>query len=113
MASIEAIHARLILDSRGNPTLEVALVYDRRSIEPDFPSFRVTRTYKRFMHAPPLPVHRLPGETLMGWHLWARLEPQSSELGCFPSSVDGLISLASLRPAAISRRAARGRAVRC
>ena len=59
-------------DGPANP---YALVYDRRRIEQDFPSFRVTRTYKRFMHAPPLPVHRLPGETLVGWHLWAHLSP--------------------------------------
>jgi len=59
-------------DGPANP---YALVYDRRRIEQDFPSFRVTRTYKRFMHAPPLPVHRLPGETFMGWHMWAHLQP--------------------------------------
>jgi SAM-dependent methyltransferase len=59
-------------DGPANP---YALVYDRRRIERDFPSFRITRTYKRFMHAPPLPVHRLPGETVMGWHLWAHLTP--------------------------------------
>jgi SAM-dependent methyltransferase len=59
-------------DGPGNP---YALVYDRRRIQKDFPSFQVTRTYKRFMHAPPLPVHRLPGEALMGWHLWAHLKP--------------------------------------
>ena len=59
-------------DGPGNP---YALVYDRRRIEQHFPSFRVTRSYKRFMHAPPLPVHRLPGETLLGWHLWVHLEP--------------------------------------
>jgi hypothetical protein len=59
-------------DGPDNP---YAVVYDRRRVERDFPSFRVMRTYKRFMHAPPLPVHRLPGETLMGWHLWAHLEP--------------------------------------
>ena len=59
-------------DGPANP---YALVYDRRRIERDFPSFRVTRTYKRFMHAPPFPVHGLPGETLMGWHLWVHLEP--------------------------------------
>jgi SAM-dependent methyltransferase len=59
-------------DGPANP---YALVYDRRRVERDFPSFRVTRTYKRFMHAPPLPVHGLPGETLMGWHLWVHLEP--------------------------------------
>jgi SAM-dependent methyltransferase len=59
-------------DGPGNP---YALVYDRRRIERDFPSFRITRTYKRFMHAPPLPVHGLPGQSLLGWHLWAHLTP--------------------------------------
>jgi SAM-dependent methyltransferase len=59
-------------DGPANP---YALVYDRRRIEQDFPSFRVVRIYKRFMHAPPLPVHRLPGESLMGWHLWVHLVP--------------------------------------
>jgi hypothetical protein len=59
-------------DGPGNP---YALVYDRKRLEKDFPSFRVTRIYKRFMHAPPLPVHRLPGETALGWHLWAHLAP--------------------------------------
>jgi len=60
-------------DGPANP---YALVYDRRRIERDFPSFRVTRTYKRFMHAPPLPVHGLPGQQYLGWHLWAHLEPR-------------------------------------
>jgi SAM-dependent methyltransferase len=60
-------------DGPANP---YALVYDRRRVEKDFPCFRVTRTYKRFMHAPPFPIHRLPGETLMGWHLWVHLEPR-------------------------------------
>ncbi len=60
-------------DGPANP---YAVVYDRRRVERDFPSFRVTRIYKHFMHAPPLPVHRLPGETLMGWHLWVHLEPR-------------------------------------
>jgi SAM-dependent methyltransferase len=59
-------------DGPANP---YAVVYDRRRVEQDFPCFRVTRTYKRFMHAPPFPVHQLPGETLMGWHLWAHLAP--------------------------------------
>lgn len=59
-------------DGPSNP---YALVYDRRRVERDFPSFRVTRTYKRFMHAPPLPLHQLPGETFLGWHLWIHLEP--------------------------------------
>lgn len=65
-------------DGPGNP---YALVYDRKRIAQDFPSFRITRTYKRFMHAPPLPVHGLPGGNLMGWHLWAHLEPTGKASG--------------------------------
>lgn len=58
------------------PTNPYALVYDRKKIKRDFPAFTVTRTYKRFMHAPPLPVHGLPGGALVGWHLWAHLTPR-------------------------------------
>jgi len=61
-------------DGPANP---YALVYDTARVAEDFPSFRVTRTYKRYMHAPPLPVHGLPGETIMGWHLWAHLVPRA------------------------------------
>jgi SAM-dependent methyltransferase len=61
--------------STDGPDNPYALVYDRKLIERNFPSFRVTRTYKRFMHAPPLPVHGLPGERLAGWHLWVHLKP--------------------------------------
>lgn len=64
-------------DGPANP---YALVYDRRRIERDFPSFRVTRAYKRFMHAPPLPMHQLPGGSLMGWHLWAHLRPVDGDV---------------------------------
>jgi SAM-dependent methyltransferase len=63
-------------DGPANP---YALVYDRRRIERDFPAFRITCIYKRHMHAPPLPVRRLPGENLMGWHLWAHLEPLKAQ----------------------------------
>jgi SAM-dependent methyltransferase len=61
--------------STDGPANPYATVYDQRRVERDFPSFRVTRIYKRFMHAPPLPVHRLPGEAVLGWHLWVHLEP--------------------------------------
>jgi len=63
-------------DGPANP---YALVYDRGRIERDFPSFQVTRTYKRFMHAPPLPVHQLPGQSLVGWHLWAHLRASPAQ----------------------------------
>jgi len=62
-------------DGPDNP---YALVYDRRRVERDFPSFEIKRVYKRFMHAPPLPVHRLPGQALLGWHLWVHLRPTAS-----------------------------------
>jgi ubiquinone/menaquinone biosynthesis C-methylase UbiE len=63
-------------DGPSNP---YALVYDRRRIQQAFPSFTVTRTYKRYMHAPPLPVPGLPGQGLLGWHLWAHLVPVKNE----------------------------------
>jgi SAM-dependent methyltransferase len=68
--------AEFVHHNTDGPANPYALVYDRKRVERDFPSFRVTRTYKRFMHAPPLPVHRLPGETVMGWHLWVHLVPR-------------------------------------
>lgn len=58
------------------PLNPYAKVYDLRSIRADFPDFEVTRSYKRFMHAPPLPVARLPLSGLLGWHLWAHLRPR-------------------------------------
>lgn len=50
-------------------------VYDLRRVRDDFPSFRVVRAYKQFMHAPPLPVRWLPLERMLGWHLWVHLQP--------------------------------------
>jgi SAM-dependent methyltransferase len=61
------------------PANPYALVYDRKRIAQDFPSFQVTRTYKRFMHASPLPVHGLPGQSLLGWHLRAHLAPANKD----------------------------------
>jgi SAM-dependent methyltransferase len=51
-------------------------VYDLDDVRRDFPDFRLVRSHRHFMHAPPLPVHGLPGGSLMGWHLWAHLEPR-------------------------------------
>jgi hypothetical protein len=66
-------------------------VWDRKRIAREFASFRVTRTYKRFMHAPPLPVHGLPGGSVMGWHLWAHLSP----VGKAATSADSTTSASS------------------
>jgi len=52
-------------------------VYDLAEVKRDFPNFRVTRAYKRFMHAPPLPVKVLPLAGLLGWHLWVHMKPVS------------------------------------
>jgi SAM-dependent methyltransferase len=62
--------------STDGPESPFARVYDVADVERDFPSFRVERSFKRFMHAPPLPVHKLPGGSLMGWHLWVYLTPR-------------------------------------
>lgn len=51
-------------------------VYDLRTVKRDFPLFRPTRAYKRFMHAPPLPIRWLPLARLLGWHLWVHMKPR-------------------------------------
>jgi SAM-dependent methyltransferase len=61
--------------STDGPHNPYSKVYDRNAIEEDFPAFEIFRTFKLFMHAPPLPVHGLPGESWLGWHLWAELQP--------------------------------------
>ena len=48
-------------------------VYDRRELEADFSRFRIVELHREFMHAPPLPVHGLPGARWLGWHLWAHM----------------------------------------
>ena len=66
---------RFIHANTDGPANPYARVYDLADIERDFPDFRITKTHKEFMHAPPLPVHGLPGGRLMGWHLWVEMEP--------------------------------------
>jgi len=51
-------------------------VYDLREVEKDFPDFEIVKSYKRFMHAPPLPITKLPFEKSLGWHLWVHLKPK-------------------------------------
>ena len=64
----EFVHSNT--DGPGNP---FSNVYDERRLRRDFSMFRVTKSYKRFMHAPPLPVHDWRGGSLLGWHLWAHM----------------------------------------
>jgi hypothetical protein len=46
-------------------------VYDAHRIRTDFADFELVECYKRYVHAPPLPVHTWPGGRRAGWHLWA------------------------------------------
>jgi hypothetical protein len=61
------------------PLNPYARVYSLREAAQDFPDFVVVDSFKRYLHAPPLPVHGLPDGSLVGWHLWvtlrARLQP--------------------------------------
>ncbi len=53
-------------------------VYGVADIPRAFPNFRLKRAHKHFLHAPPLPLARLPFREplakFMGWHLWVHLE---------------------------------------
>ena len=62
--------------STDGPDNPYSKVYDRAMLVEDFACFDVIKTEKRWMHAPPLPLHGLPGERLLGWHLWAELKPR-------------------------------------
>jgi SAM-dependent methyltransferase len=59
--------------STDGPLNPYARVYGLREVAKDFPDFTIVDAYKRYMHAPPLPVHRLPGGCRLGWHLWVTL----------------------------------------
>jgi hypothetical protein len=61
------------------PMNPFARVYDLRDVARDFPDFEVERSYQRYMHAPPLPVRRLPGGARLGWHLWLHLRAKATE----------------------------------
>ena len=61
------------------PLNPYAKVYDKKTIAGDFNLFEPYKTYKRFMHAPPLPVKWLPLQKLLGWHLWVHMTPKILE----------------------------------
>jgi SAM-dependent methyltransferase len=60
------------------PLNPYAKVYDLDAVRRDFPDFEIVKSYKRFMHAPPLPLAWLrPLAPLLGWHLWVHLKPKA------------------------------------
>ena len=60
------------IDGPSNP---YSKVYGLEEARQDFPSFQVTRAYKRWMHGPPLPMSWLPLGRLLGWASWIHLMP--------------------------------------
>jgi SAM-dependent methyltransferase len=67
---------RFVHVNTDGPANPFARVYDLKDVRRDFPQFRVLKAHKHFMHAPPLPVHGLPGGKLLGWHLWVEMAPR-------------------------------------
>jgi len=67
--------ANFIHKNTDGPLNPYSKVYDMQIIKNDFPNFNVVRSYKQFMHAPPLPVRWLPLERILGWHLWVHMRP--------------------------------------
>jgi ubiquinone/menaquinone biosynthesis C-methylase UbiE len=62
--------------STDGPLNPFARVYDLDRVAADFPDFEITRSYQRYMHAPPLPVTGGPLASTLGWHLWVHLRPR-------------------------------------
>ncbi|HEY7296347.1 MAG TPA: class I SAM-dependent methyltransferase [Xanthobacteraceae bacterium] len=63
--------------STDGPDNPYSKVYTRAAIQSDFPDFELLESFKLWMHAPPLPAASLPGESVLGWHLWAQLRRRS------------------------------------
>jgi SAM-dependent methyltransferase len=57
-------------DGPDNPYIRL---HWKSDVARDFPLFEIDLMHKEFMHAPPLPVSRLPGARLLGWHLWVHM----------------------------------------
>lgn len=55
------------------PLNPYARVYSPPEVVEEFPDFELVDSYTRYMHAPPLPVRRLPAQRWLGWHLWVHL----------------------------------------
>jgi len=62
--------------STDGPFNPYSKVYDDAEVLKDFSDFELVGLHKEFMHAPPLPVAKLPLSGLLGWHLWAEMKPR-------------------------------------
>jgi SAM-dependent methyltransferase len=93
-AETEGLSRYLQLDnfthrSTDGPHNPYARVYSRAEIGRDFPSFEVVETFQEYMHAPPLPVHGLPGGRRLGWHLWVAMRAKSVDRDGTPRDPNG------------------------
>jgi SAM-dependent methyltransferase len=68
------------------PLNPYARVYSLHEVKDEFPSFELIRSFSRYMHAPPLPVRKLPGERWLGWHLWVILRARPERPGFVPAA---------------------------
>lgn len=65
--------------STDGPQNPFARVYRLRDVVTDFPDFEIVDSYRRYLHAPPIPVPRSSGSRAgrwVGWHLWVHLRPR-------------------------------------
>ncbi|HEY9439413.1 MAG TPA: class I SAM-dependent methyltransferase [Streptomyces sp.] len=69
--------SKFIHHNTDGPHNPYSQVYDVRRVRRDFPDFDVRHAEKRFLHAPPLPLHGLGSGKTLGWHLWVRLTPNA------------------------------------
>jgi SAM-dependent methyltransferase len=70
------------------PLNPYARVYSRREVVADFPDFELLDSYRRYMHAPPLPLRWLPAERWLGWHLWVQLRARPAAARAAAAAAD-------------------------
>jgi SAM-dependent methyltransferase len=65
---------QFIHSNTDGPENPYSKVYDRTTVQADFPDFCIEHVEQDFMHAPPLPVAPLkPLAGILGWHLWVHM----------------------------------------
>lgn len=69
--------ANFVHRNTDGPLNPYSKVYDLSGVRHDFSCFQLLGMQKEFMHAPPLPVRRLPLSRRLGWHLWLYMTPRS------------------------------------
>lgn len=97
-AESEGLRRYLAIDNfthrnTDGPQNPYARVYSPREVTREFPSFELVHSFSRYMHAPPLPVRRLPAQRWLGWHLWVYLRARPVPVGELIPPADGTADL--------------------